>query len=192
MSQARSKSNLLITILPFAFFIAMAIVFYLLLSSDRDREAVPSVLIGKPAPDLELAPVAGLTRNGSPVPGVPLNVFKDKVSVVNFWASWCAPCRAEHPLITAIAEKADVQMIGINHKDKPDNAAKFLDSLGNPYDMIGTDRNGRAAIEWGVYGMPETFIVNSDAQIVFKHVGPVSPEIYEKQILPILNQLLGE
>ncbi len=189
MAETRSKSSMLIAILPFVFFVAMAFVFYLLLSPGRDREAIPSVLIGKPAPDLELAPVSGITANGIPVPGIPLGVFSGKISVVNFWASWCAPCRMEHPVITAIAKNADVQMIGINHKDKPDNAAKFLSDLGNPYERIGTDANGRAAIEWGVYGMPETFVVNPEGNIVFKHVGPVTANVYSEQILPLINQL---
>jgi cytochrome c biogenesis protein CcmG/thiol:disulfide interchange protein DsbE len=182
----KPKSRLLIAALPLLAFILLAGVFWSLLSADRDPSKLPSVLIGKPAPDIELPAVEGLLDKGVQVPGVPLNVFAGKVSLVNFWASWCDPCKLEHPLIKGIARNEQVQMIGINYKNKPSRAAKFLEERGNPYDLIGADRNGRAAIEWGVYGMPETFLVDRSATIIFKHTGPVTPNVYKDELLPMI------
>ncbi len=106
--------------------------------------------------------------DGAPVPGLDPAVFKGKVSVVNVWASWCVPCHDEAPLLTQLGQDKRLQLVGINYKDAPDNARRFLGRYGNPFGIVGVDGNGRAAIEWGVYGVPETFIVGRDGTIVYK------------------------
>ena len=107
-------------------------------------------------------------------------VFKGKVSIVNVWASWCVPCHDEAPLLTELAKDKRLQLVGINYKDAPDNARRFLGRYGNPFGIVGVDGNGRASIEWGVYGVPETFIVGRDGTIVYKLVGPITPENIER------------
>jgi cytochrome c biogenesis protein CcmG/thiol:disulfide interchange protein DsbE len=111
-----------------------------------------------------------------PVPGLDPAAFKGKVSVVNVWASWCVPCHDEAPLLTALAKDTRLQIVGINYKDSPDNARRFLGRYGNPFAAVGVDSNGRASIEWGVYGVPETFVVGRDGTILYKMVGPVTPD----------------
>lgn len=186
MTTPKYKPRLILALLPLLAFAALAGVFWKMLSPDRDPSTLPSVLIGKSAPDIELPPLAELSSEGVPVPGIPLNGFAGKVSVVNFWASWCQPCRLEHPLIIELARNDQIQIIGINYKDKPDRAKKFITELGNPYDLIGVDSTGRAAIEWGVYGMPETFLVDRSGTIVFKHTGPLTPEVFRDEVLPMI------
>jgi cytochrome c biogenesis protein CcmG, thiol:disulfide interchange protein DsbE len=161
--------------LPLIAFIALAAVFWFRLGNS-DPSRIPSALIGHPAPQTPLPPLAGLTNNGTPVPGIDPAMFKGKVSVVNVWASWCIPCHDEAPLLTQLGSDKRLQVIGINYKDAPDNARRFLGRYGNPYGFVGVDGNGRAAIEWGVYGVPETFVVGRDGTIVYKMVGPVTPE----------------
>ena len=137
---------------------------------------LPSALIGQPAPQTTLPPLQGLVRDGTPVPGLDPAAFKGKVSVVNVWASWCVPCHDEAPLLTELAKDTRLQIVGINYKDSPDNARRFLGRYGNPFSIVGVDANGRGSIEWGVYGVPETFVVGRDGTIVYKLVGPVTPE----------------
>ena len=161
--------------LPLIAFIALAAVFWFRLGNS-DPSRIPSALIGHPAPQTPLPPLAGLTNNGTPVPGLDPAMFKGKVSVVNVWASWCIPCHDEAPLLTRLGNDKRLQVIGINYKDTPDNARRFLGRYGNPYGFVGVDGNGRAAIEWGVYGVPETFVVGREGTIVYKMVGPVTPE----------------
>ena len=110
----------------------------------------------------------------------------DQVTVVNVFASWCIPCRDEHPVLEALKLESDVRLFGINQRDASDNAARFLSELGNPYDRIGADPDNRVSIDWGVYGVPETFVVNADGVITFKHVGPLSPEALEAELLPAI------
>ena len=126
----------------------------------------------------------------SPVPGISKSVFDGKISVVNFFASWCVPCRQEHPQILTLAGDKRLQMIGINYKDNRSTALAFLDELENPYDIVGWDRKGRSGIEWGVYGIPETFFVDGNGVIFYKHIGPISPDILANEILPILEKKL--
>jgi cytochrome c biogenesis protein CcmG, thiol:disulfide interchange protein DsbE len=114
-------------------------------------------------------------RNGAPVPGIDPVTFSGKVSVVNVWASWCVPCHDEAPLLTELAKDTRLQIVGINYKDSSDNARRFLGRYGNPFTAVGVDGNGRASIEWGVYGVPETFVVGRDGTIRYKMVGPVTP-----------------
>jgi cytochrome c biogenesis protein CcmG/thiol:disulfide interchange protein DsbE len=161
--------------LPLIAFAALAAVFWYRLGTG-DPSHIPSALIGHPAPQTALPPLADLAANGAPVPGLDPAMFKGKVSVVNVWASWCIPCHDEAPLLTQLGRDKRLQLIGINYKDAPDNARRFLGRYGNPYGFVGVDGNGRAAIEWGVYGVPETFVVGREGTIVYKMVGPVTPE----------------
>jgi cytochrome c biogenesis protein CcmG/thiol:disulfide interchange protein DsbE len=161
--------------LPLVAFAALAAIFWFRLG-DGDPSRIPSALIGHPAPLTALPPLQGLASNGAPVPGLDPAMFKGKVSVVNVWASWCVPCHDEAPLLTRLGQDKRLQLIGINYKDDPENARRFLGRYGNPYGIVGVDGNGRAAIEWGVYGVPETFIVGREGTIVYKLVGPVTPD----------------
>jgi cytochrome c biogenesis protein CcmG/thiol:disulfide interchange protein DsbE len=161
--------------LPLVGFIALAGIFLLRLHGG-DPSKIPSALIGHPAPQTALPPLQGLLDNAAQVPGLDPAMFKGKVSVVNVWASWCVPCHDEAPLLTELARDKRLQLVGIDYKDAPDNARRFLGRYGNPFGMVGVDGNGRAAIEWGVYGVPETFVVGRDGTIVYKLVGPVTPE----------------
>jgi cytochrome c biogenesis protein CcmG/thiol:disulfide interchange protein DsbE len=169
----RRRSFLML--LPLICFAGLAVLFWFRLG-DGDPSRIPSALIGRPAPHTPLPPLEGLTANGQIVPGLDPAVFKGKVSVVNVWASWCVPCHDEAPLLTELGKDTRLQVIGINYKDTPDNAQRFLGRYGNPYRMVGVDANGRAAIEWGVYGVPETFIVGREGKIVYKLVGPITPD----------------
>jgi cytochrome c biogenesis protein CcmG/thiol:disulfide interchange protein DsbE len=159
--------------LPLLVFAALAVLFWFRLGSG-DPSTIPSALIGRPAPLTALPPLQGLVNNGAEVPGLDPAVFKDKVSVVNVWASWCVPCHGEAPLLTELAKDKRLQLVGINYKDAPENARRFLGHYGNPFGIVGVDGNGRASIEWGVYGVPETFVVGRDGTIVYKLVGPIT------------------
>ena len=161
--------------LPLIGFVALAGLFLARLHGG-DPSKIPSALIGRPAPQTALPALEGLVNNGAAVPGLDPAAFKGKVSVVNVWASWCVPCHDEAPLLTALAKDKRLQVVGINYKDSPDNARRFLGRYGNPFSIVGVDGNGRASIEWGVYGVPETFVVGREGTIVYKMVGPVTPE----------------
>lgn len=158
-----------IVFIPLAVFLALAAVF--LFRIGGDHSVVPSALINKPAPQLALLALDGANR-----PALDPASFKGSVTLVNVWASWCAPCRVEHPLLVRLAKDTRIRVAGINYKDQPANALKFLSQLGNPFAAIGVDTAGRAAIEWGVYGVPETFLVGRDGLIKYKQVGPITPE----------------
>ena len=161
--------------LPLVIFLALAGLFLLRLYGG-DPSKIPSALIGHPAPQTALPALDGLVKDGTPVPGLDPSVLKGRVSLVNVWASWCVPCHDEAPLFTELAKDKRLQLVGINYKDAPDNARRFLGRYGNPFGIVGVDANGRASIEWGVYGVPETFVVGRDGQIVYKMVGPVTAE----------------
>ena len=160
--------------LPLLLFASLAVLFWLRLGGG-DPSRIPSALIGRPAPQTALSPLQGLVADGAAVPGLDPAMFKGKVSIVNVWASWCVPCHDEAPLLTELAKDKRLQLVGINYKDAPDNARRFLGRYGNPFGIVGVDGNGRASIEWGVYGVPETFIVGRDGTILYKMVGPVTP-----------------
>jgi cytochrome c biogenesis protein CcmG/thiol:disulfide interchange protein DsbE len=145
-----------------------------------DPSRIPSALIGRPAPQTSLPPLEGLLANGAQVPGLDPAVFKGRVSVVNVWASWCVPCHDEAPLLTELGKDKRLQIVGINYKDAPDNARRFLGRYGNPFGVVGVDGNGRASIEWGVYGVPETFVVGREGTIVYKMVGPVTSANFDR------------
>ncbi len=152
----------------------------------RDSDYIPSALINEPAPATDLPPVTGLG-----MAGFGRDDITGGVSVVNVFASWCVPCRDEHPLLMRLAGRDDINLYGINQKDAPENARAFLENLGNPYDRIGADRNGRASIEWGVYGVPETFVVNPDGIITYKHTGPLTEKSFETSLLPAIADARG-
>jgi cytochrome c biogenesis protein CcmG, thiol:disulfide interchange protein DsbE len=167
--------RVLLMALPLIVFAGLAALFLFGLH-DGDPSRIPSALIGHPAPQTSLPALAGLVDNGEPVPGLDPASFQGKVSIVNVWASWCAPCHDEAPLLTALGQDKRLQLVGINYKDTPENARRFLGRYGNPFRIVGADDNGRAAIEWGVYGVPETFIVGREGKILFKLVGPITPD----------------
>src|SRR5690606_22948784 len=150
---------------------------------------VPSALIGRPVPAFSLPPLEGLSGpGGAPVPGFSdAELKRGEVTIVNVWASWCAPCRQEHPLLMELAAEPGVRLLGLNYKDNPENARRFLGALGNPFGAVGVDESGRAAIDWGVYGVPETFIVGPDGTIRHKHIGPLTPDSLSGTFLPALR-----
>lgn len=179
-----SRRRLAIALVPAAIFAALAVLFALSLGSD-DPSKVPSALIGRPVPEFALPPVDGLTGPGGVLPGLAAGDLKQgKVSLVNVWASWCGPCRVEHPLLMELAARGDIAMMAINYKDEPENARRFLGVLGNPFSAVGSDRDGRTAVNWGVYGVPETFVVGGDGTILHKHVGPLTEDALKTEILP--------
>jgi cytochrome c biogenesis protein CcmG/thiol:disulfide interchange protein DsbE len=175
--------------LPLFAFALLAALFWLRLGGG-DPSRIPSALIGHPAPQTTLPPIEGLVSNGAPVPGLDPALFNGKVSVVNVWASWCVPCHEEAPLLTELAKDKRLQLVGINYKDAPDNARRFLGHYGNPFAIVGADGNGRAGIEWGVYGVPETFIVGREGTILYKLVGPVTPENIETVLKAEIDKAL--
>lgn len=173
--------------IPLLVFAALAAVFAKGLFSG-DASKVPSALIGKPAPAITLTPLEGLQRDGQPVPSFAMaDLAKGKATIVNVFASWCAPCRVEHPFLVAMADSAAVKqgkvaLVGFNYKDEAENARRFLGALGNPYSAVGVDRAGRAAIDWGVYGVPETFLIGPDGRILDKHVGPLDGQAASRML----------
>jgi cytochrome c biogenesis protein CcmG/thiol:disulfide interchange protein DsbE len=173
--EAPVRRSRLLFLLPALVFGALALLFLVRLSSG-DPSKVPSALIGHLAPAFSLPALDGLHADGQPVPGLSREDLKGKVTVVNVWASWCAPCRQEHPLLMELAKDPTIRLVGINYKDNPENARRFLGTLGNPFAAVGVDQNGRTAIDWGVYGVPETFVVGPDATIRYKQIGPLTPE----------------
>jgi cytochrome c biogenesis protein CcmG/thiol:disulfide interchange protein DsbE len=176
---------------PLVIFGIMAVLFSLALRSG-DPSRLPSALIGRPAPATVLPALEGLTDDASPVGGFSsADLAKGEVSVVNFWASWCAPCVQEHPLLVALRQRTGVKLYGVNYKDTTATARRFLGRYGNPFVAVGVDADGRAAIDWGVTGMPETFIVNGKGEVVYKHVGPISAETLETRIIPAIRAAAG-
>jgi cytochrome c biogenesis protein CcmG/thiol:disulfide interchange protein DsbE len=174
----------LLFLLPVAIFLVVAGYFLWGLAPDRDPKDIPSVMVDKPTPDFDLAAVPGLG-----LPGLATaDLGKGEVVMVNFFASWCVPCRAEHPYLSALVEQTGVPLYGINHRDKPEDAAAWLAELGNPYQRIGADP-GRAAVDWGVTGVPETFIIDGAGRIRYHHRGPLVPDVIDKQVRPLLAEL---
>jgi cytochrome c biogenesis protein CcmG/thiol:disulfide interchange protein DsbE len=180
----------LIVSIPLVAFLALAALFMLRLGAG-DPSRIPSALIGHPAPATDLPPLPGLERDGKPVPGLDSAQFKGEVTVLNVWASWCVPCRDEAPLLMALATDRRIRVVGINYKDQPDNARRFLGRYGNPFVANGTDGNGRAAIEWGVYGVPETFVVGRDGRIAYKLIGPITADNLDQALKPAIEKALA-
>src|SRR6266567_3047999 len=180
----------MIVFIPLVAFLALAAVFVLRLGAG-DPSHIPSALIGHPAPRTDLPPLAGLERDGRAVPGLDSADFKGQVTVLNVWASWCVPCREEAALLMTLAADPRIRVVGINYKDQPDNARRFLGRHGNPFVANGVDGNGRAAIEWGVYGVPETFVIGRDGRIAFKLIGPITPDNLERALQPAIDKAVA-
>ncbi len=167
--------------LPLAGVLLLGIAFYALLG--WDSHLVQSPLIGRPVPRFGLPPVRGRSL------GLSSADLRGDVSLVNVFASWCVACREEHPLLMQLSKSGIVTLDGLNYKDAPDDAAKWLDTMGDPYTRTGADINGRVAIDWGVYGVPETYVVDPQGRIAFKQIGPITPEILDKTILPLIARI---
>lgn len=179
-------SRRLFVLLPLALFLVLCGIFLAQLMSGRDISEIPSALIGEPAPRTELPPLPG-----TELPGLDSEIFAGKVTLVNVFASWCVPCRDEHPMVMELKRDGRFAVTGLNYKDKPANALKFLTELGNPYSAIGIDENGRAGIDWGVYGVPETFVIGKDGRIAYKHVGPITPASLTQRLMPEIEKALA-
>ena len=164
-----------LVLLPLLAFLALAALFLVRLWSG-DPSHLPSALIGRPAPPTNLPPLAGLERGGKAMPGLSNAAFQGEVTLVNVWASWCVPCADEVPFLEKLSADKRIKLVGINYKDPPDNARRFLNRYGNPFAAVGVDASGRTSIDWGVYGVPETYVVGRDGTISYKLVGPVTAE----------------
>lgn len=171
-------------LIPVAAFAALAALFaWSLTHNPRD---IPSALIGKPVPQFSLPAVQGRTL------GLSSADLNGEVSLVNVFASWCVACRKEHPLFMQLRTTSAVPIHGLNYKDKPDHAEQWLNNLGDPYTRTGADRDGRVAIDWGVYGVPETFVVTKTGRIAYKHIGPLMRADLDTEILPLIRRLRQE
>lgn len=176
------------TALPLIVFMALVGLFYVGLFSG-DPSKLPSALIGKKVPAFELPPLEGLVRKGVQVAGMSNgDLNKGRVSIINVWASWCVPCRAEHPFLVQLAAQSKAPLFGINYKDETAGARRFLGHYGNPFVAVGVDAKGATAIDWGVYGIPETFIVGGDGTILYKHVGPIDAAVIAKKLIPAIEK----
>ena len=178
-----NKRRNILLLLPLVVFLALAALFLIRLGSG-DPSRLPSALIGRPAPPTDLPPLAGLERDGKAVPGLSNVAFQGAVTLVNVWASWCVPCADEVPFLAQLAKDKRIQLVGINYKDAPDNARRFLNRYGNPFVASGTDESGRVSIDWGVYGVPENFLIGRDGTIVYKLVGPITADNLVKVLEP--------
>ena len=169
-------------LLPVLLFLGLAAYFALALRPGHDPQALPSAMIDKPAPSFALAGLdggAGLARDA----------LQGHVVLINFFSSWCVPCKLEQTILMRIAEHEHVPLYGIDYKDKPDDAQHLLAQFGNPYRSIGVDRDGRTAIDFGVYGVPETYVIDKQGRIRFRFAGPLTAEVLEQQVLPLVREL---
>ena len=185
-----SKRRNILVLLPLLAFLALAALFYFRLGAG-DASHIPSALIGQPAPPTDLPPVAGLERDGKAMPGLSNATFQGAVTLVNVWASWCIPCRDEVPLLERLSKDKRIQLVGINYKDSPDNARRFLNRYGNPFVASGADISGRQSIDWGVYGVPETFLVGRDGRIAYKLVGPITAKNLDQVLGPEIEKAVA-
>lgn len=166
---------------PVAIFLILALVLGWGLTTDP--KTIPSTLIGKPVPEFDLPPVKGRSL------GLSTSDLNGQVSLVNVFASWCTACRAEHPLFMKLKADNVVPIHGLNYKDRPQDASRWLNTLGDPYTRTGADRNGRVGIEWGVYGVPETFVISKEGRIMYKHIGAVTPKVLDETLIPLIKRL---
>jgi len=173
---------------PLAIFLTLAAIFAFALRGG-DPSRLPSTLIGKSAPAIELPALDGLTDATGAIGSFSrADLAAGHVSVLNFWASWCVPCVEEHPLLLALKERTGVRIYGVNYKDEATLARRFLGRYGNPFVAVGVDGNGRAAIEWGVYGMPESFVISGSGEIVYKHIGPITAASLDEKLIPAIRE----
>lgn len=189
-SASTRRRNILV-VLPLLAFMALAALFYIGLG-EGDPSKLPSALIGKPVPPTDLPPVPGLQVGGKDVPGLSNATFNGAVSIVNVWASWCVPCHDEVPFLGALGRDPRIKLVGINYKDAPDNARRFLNRYGNPFAATGRDETGRTSIDWGVYGVPETFLVGRDGRIRYKLVGPITAANLKSVLMPQIEKALAQ
>lgn len=182
----KGKARFIFAALPLLIFVGLATVFLTQLQSGRSVTEIPSALLGTKAPPLQLPALEGGNR-----PALTTDAIKGKLTLVNVFASWCVPCRQEHPVLLELSKDPRITVVGINYKDRNDNALRFLGELGNPYAAIGVDPNGKAAIDWGVYGIPETYLVSPDGIILYKKVGPFDPETFRTELMPVIDKALS-
>jgi cytochrome c biogenesis protein CcmG, thiol:disulfide interchange protein DsbE len=188
-AQSAARKRRLIVLLPLLVFLGLAVLFLFRLGAG-DISHIPSALIGRPVPATDFPAVPGLARDGIATPGIARSDFMGAVTLVNVWASWCIPCREEAPVLMQLAQDKRIRIVGINYKDKPDNARRFIGVYGNPFTAAGADESGRASMDWGVYGVPETFLVGRDGRIAFKLIGQITPENFETTIKPEIEKAL--
>ena len=181
---SRQRRSRLVLLLPLVVFFGLVLAFAVRL--DRDPSKIPSALIGKSVPVFSLPPVKGREL------GLSNTDLNGEVSLVNVLATWCVACREEHGLLMQLKAGRAMPVHGLNYKDEPDNAARWLNSMGDPYTRTGADRDGRVAIDWGVYGVPETFVVSRDGRIAYKHIGPLTAKDLEGTVLPLVRKLQRE
>lgn len=180
-----------VTLAPIAIFAILAIVFAFQIVNN-DGSDLPSTMIGRAAPEFDMAALEGLTNGNGQVPGFSNEDLNGQITVVNVFASWCGPCRQEHPFIEQLGEDDRFALYGINHTDQTANALAFFDELGNPYDAVGVDPRQRVSIDWGVYGVPETFLVDRDGMVRKKFIGPINEERLQAEVMPAIEELLAE
>jgi len=185
MAQSLAIGRRLAYLMPVVVFGILAAYFLWGLNPGRDPRAIPSVMIDQPVPEFELPPVSGLDMAGFSA----ADLRTGEVTLINFFASWCVPCRLEHPLLVELTGKHDVRLFGINYKNDAKEARDWLAQLGNPYGRIGADASGRVGIDWGVYGVPETFIVDGAGRIRYRQLGPIDRQAMEQTILPLIREL---
>jgi cytochrome c biogenesis protein CcmG/thiol:disulfide interchange protein DsbE len=181
--QPDKKRRNVFILLPLIAFSALAALFLYRLGTG-DPSVLPSALIGHPAPVTDLPPLPGVERNGKPIPGVSNATFQGAVTLVNVWASWCVPCRDEVPFLEQLSKDKRIQLVGINYKDSSEDARRFLNRFGNPFVANGRDSSGRTSIDWGVYGVPETYLIGRDGRIAYKLVGPVTADNLVRTLEP--------
>lgn len=181
LGESAATGSRLAYLVPLLVFIALVVILGIGLTLDPRK--VPSPLIGKPVPEFSLPPVKGRTL------GLASADLKSEVSLVNVFASWCVACRSEHPLFMKLKADGTVTIHGLNYKDKPEDAARWLEELGDPYTRTGADLDGRVSIDWGVYGVPETFVIDREGRIAYKQIGPITPQVLDEKILPLIRRL---
>jgi cytochrome c biogenesis protein CcmG/thiol:disulfide interchange protein DsbE len=169
-------------------FVSLAGLFWYALHTG-DPSRLPSAMIGKPVPQFTLSPLDGLKgEDGAPVPSFSsADLATGKPTIVNVFASWCVPCLEEHPMLLALAKEPGIRIYAINYKDDPDSARRFLGRYGDPFARVGADRTGRTAINFGVYGVPETYVITADGKIAYRHVGPLTEQAIKEKILPLMQ-----
>jgi cytochrome c biogenesis protein CcmG/thiol:disulfide interchange protein DsbE len=188
---SRMTRRSLVVLLPLLVFVGLAVLFFVGLN-EGDPSRLPSVLIGKAVPKTKLPPLAGVEHDGKPVSGLDTDTFKGNVTLVNVWASWCVPCHDEVPFLEALGKDKRIQLVSINYKDTEENARRFLNRYGNPFAATGRDESGRASINWGVYGVPETYLIGRDGRIAYKLVGPITADSLARVVEPEIKKAVGK